>query len=113
MNCIAQSLAKTLKIKPAEVYLGVGHGEPIHMSEVIAWLLTRGYAAVPQEKLTKLSNIGVIEGLAAGGEPHMVPLDEHASLEHISIIWYFLPVQINPNYVRRHDEIVRLGVFIR
>ena len=112
MNCVCQSVAKAIGRKPADVYQGVGHGEPIHMAEIIAWLLTQGYAAVPQQ--TRMSDLdqfpGVIEGDDSAGNPHMVTLADWQLIVNINIVWYFIPCSINPAYVRKHDETLRLGV---
>lgn len=110
MNCVAQSVARALTIDPADVYLGVGHGEPIHMSEIVAWLLTQGYAAVPQQQMTNLSEIGVIEGVNAQGNPHMAAFNDRQAITGITVIWYFIKVPVNSEYVRVHNENVRMGV---
>lgn len=106
MNCIAQSVARAIGCKPADVYIGVGHGEPIHVSEIVAWLLTQGYAAVPQpSRVSELDHFsGVIEGLDHAGSPHMVTLAEWQLILNITVVWYFVPVPINSEFVRRHNE---------
>lgn len=116
MNCLAQSVAKAISQPPAAIYTGVGHGEPIHMSEICAWLLTQGYAACPVRYLiSTLPLTGIIEGETTTGEPHAVAVGD--LIEKINIVWYFVPVPINPTYVkeftRRRDEAVCLGMFPR
>lgn len=112
MNCIAKSVARALNRRAADIYTGVGHAEPIHMSEVVAWLLTLGYAAVPQQTLNAVLSKypGVVEGENAAGDPHMVTVAEHSQLVKIFVVWYFIPVPINPEYVRRYNEILCVGM---
>lgn len=105
MNCLITSVAKCLKRPNSDVYVGVGHGEPIHISEIIAWLLTQGVGLVPREApdpvLAQFPCL--IEGINARGEPHA----DVVEMVENHIYWYFIPVQVNEEFVRLFQEAVK------
>ena len=103
MNCVAEAIRKTLNL---DIYEGVGHREPIHFSEIIAFLLSKGYATVPCDD--DYNYPGVLEGRKEDGSPHMVPIGE--PLAAVDIKWYFIPTPINEEYARRYNETIRMAI---
>lgn len=110
MNCVVSCVAKVLDIKNQDVYTGIGHSEPIHIAEVIAYLLTRGYGAVFREKVDpQLSEYSyLVEGYQADNTPHMIV---HIAGQGIydpnpkpgftsELFWYLIPTEINQEYCK-------------
>ncbi len=116
MDCMVKAFASVLELDPEEIYAGVGHREPIHISELVAWFLTRGWALVPKEEPMLTNFPAVVEGCTTQGTPHMVPLEAINTLAEVWIIWYLIPVPVNQQYrvefERKRDaaETFRMGV---
>ena len=103
MNCLITSVAKCIGRPNADIYIGVGHGEPIHISEIIAWLLTQGFGLIPRETRDKtLEHFPcMIEGINATGEPHADVIEMHEN----RVYWYLVPVNVNTKFVLAHQKL--------
>jgi hypothetical protein len=115
MNCMVSCAAHVLGCKAAEIYQGIGHGEPIHMSEFVAYFLTRGYGLTPYTKFEDipfilLTESMLIEGEQANGTPHMVAVVRDKKFDptpgdfYPHVYWVLVPTEVNRQYVDLHAE---------
>jgi hypothetical protein len=128
---MVQCFSWVLGVPTKDVYAGIGHCEPIHMDEAIAYFLTVGRALIPRE-LPDIPVTGymLIEGIAVNDEPHMIGLNTtkivdfskvatreqliHCSdiyspgnldLLTLDIYWYVLPCHINSEFIKLHKVV--------
>ena len=116
MNCMAKCLSWAIDEPIAHVYSGIGHCEPIHMDEILAYCLTKGFALVPYDVLVPEYNgyRVLVEGVNSVDEPHMIGLDSHTreiydpgdlGLVISTVYWYIFPCEINDQFKLLHASI--------
>lgn len=116
MNCMVKCLSWAVDKPMPQIYTGIGHCEPIHMDEIIAYCLTIGYALVPRDTLVEefAAYRVLVEGVSLLNEPHMIGLDARTRVVYdpgnvpliaSEIYWYLFPCRVNERFRVLHTTI--------